>query len=148
MTKKESKKIRLKIGDVFEIPLPDGRYAYGRIYKDASVGIYRQISSESGNPPIGSRDFLFNVGMFDDDIKTGKFQIVGRDPFSDSESPWPPPQCVINNYDNTYSLYHMGEITKASKEECIGLEEAAVWDIEEHIIPRIMGLPHYSRIKT
>lgn len=131
-------KIKIKVGDVFEIPLPDGRFAYGRIYKDASVGIYRQVTSKSGNPPIGSRDFLFIVGITDRDIKTGKLKIVGHDPFANNESSWPPPYSIINTYDGTYSIYHLGEIRKASKEECVGLEEAAVWDIKYHVIPRIM----------
>lgn len=139
MIKRKGNKVRLKFGDVFEIPLPDGRYAYGRIYDDAGVGIYRQISSQAGNPPIGSRDFRFHVGMYDQPIKKGQFKIVGYDPFSEDESSWPPPSCIIDPISGAYSIYHMGEIRKATKEECEGLEETAVWDIENHIIPRIMN---------
>jgi hypothetical protein len=32
---------RPKVGDIVEINLPDGQYAYGRVLRDASIGIYR-----------------------------------------------------------------------------------------------------------
>ena len=131
------KRIRRKVGDVFQISLPNGRYAYGRIYRDASVGIYRKITDEPRNPPIGSRDFMFHVGMYDDIIKSGEFPIVGRDPFENSESEWPPPNFIKDQISGEYSVYHKGEIRKASESECKGLEEAAVWD-SHHIVDRIM----------
>jgi hypothetical protein len=66
------RRLRFKPGDVFQISLPDGRYAYGRVYRDASVGIYRQITDEPDSPPVGSRDFMFNVGMYKDVLITGE----------------------------------------------------------------------------
>ena len=131
------KKIRRRVGDVFQLSLPDGRYAYGRIYRDASVGIYRTITDEPQNPPIGSRDFIFHVGMYDDIITSGQCPIVGRDPFENPESEWPPPYYMKDKISGEYSLYHKGEIRPASEFECRGLEEAAVWDLH-HIVDRIM----------
>jgi hypothetical protein len=132
------RKIRPKVGDVIQIALPDGRYAYGRIYKDASVGIYRQVTNEPDQPPVGSRDFMFNVGIYDDIVTSGECPIVGHDPFKDSESSWPAPNCIIDPISGEYSIYHKGEIRAASEVECEGLEEAAVWDLQ-HIISRIMN---------
>ena len=34
---------KLKLGDVFAIPLPNSKYAFGRRYRDASIGIYKQL---------------------------------------------------------------------------------------------------------
>jgi len=33
-----------RVGDIFQIPLPDGRFAYGKVFRDASVGIYETFS--------------------------------------------------------------------------------------------------------
>ncbi|MFL6255398.1 MAG: Imm26 family immunity protein [Pyrinomonadaceae bacterium] len=137
MSKKPSKKIKPSLGDVFQISLPDGRYAYGRVYDDASVGIYRAVSDEPLLPPIGSGDFLFHVGMYDDVLKVGMCPIVGRDPFRDGEEAWPPPYYIIDPISGEYSLYHKGEIKPASAGECEGLEEAAVWELRD-IITRVM----------
>ena len=34
------KRRRIKLGDIFEIPLPDGTNAYGRLHKDTTLAIY------------------------------------------------------------------------------------------------------------
>lgn len=138
MSKKQRKKIKPTPGDVFQISLPDGRYAYGRVYRDASVGVYRTVSDEPLLPPIGSRDFLFHVGMYEDVLTRGMCPIVGHDQFGDGEDAWPPPYCIIDVITGEHSLYHKGEIKPASKAECDGLEKAAVWELSE-IISRIVG---------
>lgn len=136
---KKAKKIKFKLGDVFEIPLPNGKFAYGRVYDDAGVGIYKRISKTLSNPPIGSREFMFNVGMYEDILTSGEWKIVGNDPFSEGESEFPPPGYVKDIINGEYSIYHKGEFKRATKEECIGLEETAVWD-SHHIVERIMNL--------
>jgi hypothetical protein len=137
MKENHKKKIRIKIGNVFQIALPNGKYAYGRIYNDAAVGIYRAVSDGPFMPPIGSRDFLFNVGMYDDVLKSGECPIVGHDEFTNGESEWPPPHYIKDIITGEFSIYYKGKIRKSSKNECDGLEETAVWGLE-HIIPRIM----------
>lgn len=134
---KKRKKIRFKVGDVFQITLPNGKYAYGRVYKDASVGIYNHISDHPDAPPIGSRDFMFNVGMYEDVLSSGNCPIVGHDGFEDRESEWPPKNFIKDQITGKYSIYYMGEIKAASEEECKGLEQAAVWDLH-HIVDRVM----------
>lgn len=131
------KSIRFNLGDVFEIPLPNGKFAYGRVYDDAGVGIYKFISDSADNPPIGLRDFMFNVGMYEDILKLGEWKIVGNDPFGVSESRFPPPSYIRDSITGDYSIYHKGEIMPASATEAKGLEETAVWD-SHHIIDRIM----------
>jgi hypothetical protein len=95
MRKNSKKTILAKVGDVFQIGLLNGKYAYGRVYKDASVGVYREITDSPNLPPIGSRDFLFNVGMYKDILSSDEFPIVGFNPFKDGESAWPPPIALL-----------------------------------------------------
>jgi hypothetical protein len=132
-----SKVKKPKLGDVVEIPLPNGKYAYGRVYKDASIAIYKKLSEEPHQPPIGSRDFLFHVGLYDDILTSGDWAVVGHDKFNSTESSWPPPYFIKDIISGGYEIYHKGDIRKASKDECKNLEEAAVWD-KQHIIERII----------
>jgi hypothetical protein len=130
-------KSKVKVGDVFQIPLPNGKFAYGRVYNDASAGIYRYASPEPLQPPIGSRDFLFTVGLYSDILEKGEWSIVGFDGFDDSESNWPPPTFVKDVISGDYQIYHTGKLRQAEKSEIAGLEQAAVWD-SHHVIDRIM----------
>jgi hypothetical protein len=129
---------RVRVGDVFQIPLPDGRYAYGRVYQDASVGIYRSITKQPLQPPIGSRDFLFTVGLYSDILEKGHWKIIGDDAFGSDESSWPPPNFVRDVISGQYQIYHKGVFRPAEPEEIEGLEEAAVYD-SEHIVDRIVA---------
>lgn len=131
-------KQRWKVGDVFQIDLPDGRYAYGRVYRDSAVGIYRAITDAPGQPPIGSNDFLFNVGMYEDVLDDGKVKIIGSDPFPSEDAAWPPPTFIKDAISGEYSVYHKGVISKSTKKRSAGLEEAAVWEYE-HIVNRILA---------
>lgn len=133
------KNVRVKLGDVFEIPLPNGKYAYGRVYDDAGVGIYKKISTSPNSPPIGSREFIFHVGMYSDILKSGEWRIVGNDPFQKGESEFPPPFFIKDALSGEFSIYHKGEIKEFSEEKCKNLEEAAVWD-SYHIVERIMNI--------
>jgi len=125
-------------GTVIQIALPNGKFAYGRLYKDASIGIYKQISDVPHRPPIGSRDFQFIVGVCDDVLTSGKCPAVGIDPFRTGEDLFPPPSCIIEPISGEYSIYHRGEIRLAFPEECQGLEITAAWDLE-HFIDRILN---------
>ena len=131
------RRIEVNPGDVFQITLPDGRFAYGRLYDDASVGIYSTITDEPLHPPIGSRSYLFIVGLYSDILEKGHWQIIAHDPFAPDESSWPPPYFVRDIISGDYQIYHRGEMRPAKPEEVGGLEETAVYD-NEHIVQRIM----------
>jgi hypothetical protein len=128
---------KARVGSVFEIPLPDGRFAYGRVYKDATVAIYHRLSDTSNNPPIGERNFLFFVGMYERILRKGEWKVVGLDPFELEEDAWPPANSITDPIDGSCEIYHKGVTTPASQEACRNLEPAAVWD-SNHIIDRIL----------
>jgi hypothetical protein len=130
-------KNKFKIGDVFEIELPNKKFAYGRVYKDASVGIYNKVTDAPGMPPVGLRDFMFIVGMYSYILEKGVFPIVAHDPFLTEDEAWPPPACIKDPIGKDFNVYYMGLIKKSTKEDCEKLESAAVWD-ESHIIDRII----------
>lgn len=135
MTGKKRK--RIKIGDVYAIPLPNGKYAFGRIFKDGCIGIYNHIGGSIEDIPM-AEEYQFIVGVYEYVLKSGAWTVIENRPFKNEEEAWPPPACIIDSISSDYSIYHKGEIRRATKSECEGLEIAAVW-ADNHIIDRIMG---------
>lgn len=127
-----------KVGDVIQVELPTGRYAYGRVLRDASVAFYEATSDDPAQPPIGSRTYRFVVGVYEDVLKSPSCPVVGHDPSRDAEDDWPPPYCVRDPLTGAMQIYQRGAMRRAEAAECEGLEPAAVWDLH-HLVDRIMG---------
>lgn len=135
MTVKRRKQI--KLGDVYAIPLPNGKFAFGKTFKDACIAIYKQLSDTLIDTPK-TEDYQFTVGVYKDVLQSGQWSIVDSRPFKNDDEAWPPPMCVIDSISGEYSIYYKGEMRTSNKSECEGLEVAAVWEAQ-HIIDRIMG---------
>lgn len=127
-------RVKPQVGDVVEIALPCGWRAYGRVLRDAAIGIYDGGSRGARSPPIGSRKYQFVVGIYEDALRA--LPVVGRDPSESLDADWPPPMCVTDPITGRKSIYHRGEITQADPDACAGLEPAAAWDLG-HIVERI-----------
>ncbi|WP_108670408.1 Imm26 family immunity protein [Peribacillus acanthi] len=141
MTGKKRK--RIKIGDVYAIPLPNDKYAFGRIFKDAGIGIYKYIGESIEDIPK-DEEYQFIVGVYEYVLKSGDWTVVENRPFKSDDEAYPPPTCIIDSISGEYSVYHKGEIRSATKSECKGLEVASVW-ADNHIIDRIMGDDKWHR---
>lgn len=128
-----------QVGDVVQFTLPNGRYAYGRILQDASVAFYSGTTSEPDQPPIGSRDYQFVVGVYDDVLSSEDVPVVGHDPAQSPEDDWPPPYRVRDPISGAIRIYHHEHMRAATPEEGEGLEPAAVWDFH-HLIDRLTGV--------
>jgi Immunity protein 26 len=127
---------RPAVGDVVEIALPDGTFAYGRVLKDACVAFYRERSTAGQQPPIGSRDFEFIVGVYDDALR--RWSVVGHDPSATDDENWPPPFQIEDVISGEHRIYERGETRPAIGDEWQGLERAAVSD-ERHVVDRLLG---------
>ncbi len=125
-----------KLGDVVQIALPQREYAYARVYRDATIGVYKARSLEASQPPRGSREFAFFVGIYEDALR--RCPVVGRDPFGEGESAWPPPRRVKDSITGDFRIYYQGAMRPATAEECAGLEPAAVWELD-HVVDRLLG---------
>ena len=99
-----TKRNRVKIGDVFAIPLQNSKYAFGRRYRDASIGIYKHIGVDVDDLPL-QEDYQFIVGVYDDVLKSGKWPIVDNRPFKNEEEEWPPPYYIKDPIAEKYSIY-------------------------------------------
>ncbi|WP_413250889.1 Imm26 family immunity protein [Sinomonas flava] len=125
------------MGDVVQFNLPDGRYAYARVLADAAAAFYAETSDGPGQPPIGSREYQFVVGIYDDVLRSDDVPVVGHDPSLDPDDEWPPPMSVTDPITGSVRVYERGIIRPARDEELTGLEPAAVWDLH-HVIERLM----------
>jgi len=129
---------KARVGDVIQVTLPTNRYAYGRVLRDASVAFYSGTTAEPGIPPIGSHDYQFVVGVYDDVPGSEGAPVVGHDPARGPEDDWPPPNSVRDPISGAMRIYHHGHMRPAAPGEAEGLERAAVWDLH-HLIDRLMG---------
>ena len=98
-------KIKPQVGDVVEIPLSSGGVAYGRVLKDAGIAIYKETAKSK--PPIGSRDYQFVVGVYNDELK--KLSIVDHDPSNSPNEDWPPPRYITDVINGSKRIYYQGK---------------------------------------
>lgn len=102
-----------RIGTVIAIPLPNGQFAYGRLFKDPWLGIYECLSTsiepvdEVAKFPIS----FFNA-INDRAIKSGLWPIIGEKPFLAADDAWPPPQATM--YSRETNRWIMGGIPRVS----------------------------------
>ena len=66
---------RIKIGDIFAIPLPDGKYAFGRVMEDAQLAVY-QGKYESIQDFDKTRKYSFIVGVYRNVLTDGKWLVI------------------------------------------------------------------------
>jgi Immunity protein 26 len=125
---------RPKLGDIVQIDLPNGRYAFGRVLRDASIGIYREVANEPADAPIGSRDYVFVVGIYDDALR--RLRVVAHDPGASEDEDWPPLYEITDPITGRRDIYERGDVRPAKPSDPANLEPAAVWDLH-HIIARI-----------
>jgi len=138
------RKRSLKLGDIYEIPLPNGLNAYGRLYREHTLAMYKQQCKDISQLSLEG-EYIFSVGVYTDLLHDGEWQVVGNKPFLAGENEWRPTQYIKGKLDGSYSLYIRGEIIPATKEECIGLEAVAAWD-RHHVVDRLMGDDKWTNI--
>ncbi len=128
---------RKKLGDIFEIPLPDGRNVYARLFRESTLGFYKGRYENFMDVPEEAECECI-VCVYTDLLKDGEWPIVGNRPFDTEDDSWPPPKCIKDAISGEYRLYYKGVTTPSTFEECHSLERVAAWD-RHHIVDRLMG---------
>lgn len=137
------KKKKLKLGDIYEIELPNGKKAYGRLFKEYTLAIYDKLCNDVSELPE-ENNYRFFVGVYKDLLQDGVWPIVSNRKFDSDEAAWPPPQCVVDAITEVGSLYYKGEIIPCGYEECKDLEVVSAWD-RNHVIDRIIGINAWEK---
>ena len=125
------KKQRRTVGAVIEIPLGDGWLAYGQILADADFAFFdTRVRSPMDATEVVETPVLFRVAVMNYAITSGRWRKVGSAPVSGPLTV-PPAKFIQDPIDpDRFEIYEGGAIRPAAREECVGLERAAVWDPE------------------
>jgi hypothetical protein len=135
---------RGKVGDVVKIDIGNGNFGYGRVLPEPLMAFYDIQSTE----PLVMEEvikypILFLVSVMYRAVKSERWEIIGDRPLEDSLKV-KPRFFVHDMLSKEFSIYYEGNITPASREKCIGLERAAVWEaahVENRLRNHFAGVP-------
>jgi hypothetical protein len=132
------KKQRLQIGAVVEIDLGDGYFSYGEVVSKVEL-IFFEIRGTSDLRPsvtqITASPILFRICVMNYAVKSGRWKILELVEMAE-ELNKPQPYYMQDAFTGDFSIYLDGNITAASRGQCVTLECAAVWD-PEHVEDRL-----------
>ena len=143
-----AKRQKRTVGSIVKIPLKNGYYAYAQILDKASYAFFDYFSET----PIEELEILNNVPVlyvlsaYNDIVTKGRWEKIGKLPVRDELNVLPMQfiQDALNP--KKFELYNpnTGEITPTTKEECSGLEQAAVWEgweVEDRLLDHFEKKP-------
>jgi Immunity protein 26 len=138
----KTKSQRRRTGDIVKIPLEDGTHTYARVLPDASLAFYDSRGTEDIEVSrIVTLPILFFAAVMYRAITRGRWPVVGHVLRDDGLRA--PPKFIQDPLDaRKFSIYEDGQIRPASRQECLGLECAAVWtpeQIEERLLDHYAG---------
>lgn len=149
MSTKQTKPKRQKynLGSIIAIPLPEGKYAFAKVYRSANFAIYDLVIdyipavTDVLNKPI----FFFHAGT-DEAIKNGLWPVIGEQPFADPEDAWRPPKATCyRRATNEWTMGgipridHKGQMWTATLEQVQGMEIMKVSPTVEGFVWTIVG---------
>lgn len=133
-------KQRITEGAILEISIDEQYYVYAQILGKAGYAFFDFISEKrlQDFDVLQNTDVLFILSVYNDVVTKGKWLKVGKLPIR--ENLQTQPLQFIQDIQNpkNFELYNpnTGEITKATREQCVRLECAAVWEAN-HVVDRI-----------
>jgi hypothetical protein len=130
-----------KEGAFIEISLPNGKFSYGRILSKANYAFYDVYTDHrvTDVKEVQKQNVLFINSVYKFAITKGRWKKIGHLDL-EAELQKLPNKFIEDQLNPGYfELYdsNTGEITPTTKDKCIGLERAAVWE-PEHIEERII----------
>jgi len=133
-----------KAGDFLRIPLQNGMFAYGRVLNDDYAAYYDHFTSEPETDldVIASKPVLFRLATRRLPGRD-KWEVIGRREL-DAELARPVVQFMqdLANAADCVIFDTAGHERKATPEECVGIERAAVWDshnVESRLLAHVLG---------
>ena len=136
------KKQRITEGALLEINIDDQYYVYAQILRNGlgyAFFDYRTTNKITDFEILNQANILFILMVYNDVITIGRWMKVGKMPIRKDLLVLPMKYIQDAQNPDFFELYNpnTGEITKATKEECLGLECSAVWEAE-HVESRII----------
>jgi hypothetical protein len=130
-------KTRRKPGNVVQIDLGDGRAAFGRVLENTIAFYDVRFPPAISFEEVIRKPILFNIWVMDRAITNGEWPVVAHFPLENDLLI----EALFYKKDpitGALTIYRdsTGEETQATKEQCEGLERAAVWD-PHHVVDRL-----------
>lgn len=135
------------VGGIVEISLEPEKKVYARILGEASFAFYDYVNIDESVDlaDIITKPILFILAVYDDAVTKGRWKKIGKIPLEPALQVLPLKFIQDGLDESRFEIYDNGNIRPASRDECIGLERAAVWE-PEHVESRILdyyrGLPN------
>jgi hypothetical protein len=136
---------RRVIGAVLRVPLGKRYHAYAWTLVEADFAFF-DLRAESVVPveEVVRHPIAFRVAVHKSAWVTGRWQRVGKvEPPADVLAPVP--TFIQDPLSGRFSIYVLGDIRPATREECLGLERCAVWEaehVEDRLRDHFAGLPN------
>jgi hypothetical protein len=126
-----------RIGDIYRIDLGDSTHCYAMALAEASFAFFDfRTSDDHEVNEIRDMPVLFKIAVMKHAVTRGRWKRVGHVSLSDAEAR-PPAKFIRDRLcRGKYQIYENGQIRNATREECEGLEAAAVWE-PEHVEDRL-----------
>ncbi|MDP9078302.1 MAG: immunity 26/phosphotriesterase HocA family protein [Bacteroidota bacterium] len=138
-----------KVGAFFEIILSNKKYAYGRILEKANYAFYDIHSNIriTEIKEIQNKDILFIVAVYKYAITKERWKKIGQLDLESKLRVLPLKFIEDQLSPGNFKLYdpNTGVASLTTKDKCVGLERAAVWEpthIEDRIIDYYEGRPN------
>jgi hypothetical protein len=139
---KKQKRIKATVGDLVKIQLDSQWHVYARVLKEPLFAFYdSRTDKELTFDEIKNLPVLFKIWVMKYAVTSGRWPVVGNYHLEESLKQVEKffKQDCLNP--QSISIYYEGHEIPATREECIGLECAAVWD-PEHVEDRLRD--HYA----
>ena len=127
---------KLSVGDVIEIPLPNGKNAYARCYQNSVLAFYCGYYDSYDELPLDT-PYSFFASVFSKVTSDGVWKKVGSRPFI-NEDDIAPPTVMVDPFSGNGKLLVDGDTVVCTYEECKDSEPAVVWD-RVSIVRRLLG---------
>lgn len=140
------KKQKWTTGAVLKISLSDGWHCYSQMlpHDNCEMAFFDSRSKIDLQPSeVVKKAVLFRAAIHKSAFSDGRWLIIGNATIS--EDLLEPKETYIDDkISGKFEIYKAGDIRPANKEQCIGLEQAAVWEAN-HIEDRLED--HYAERK-
>ncbi len=140
----KAKKISLTPGDIIKIGLGDNMFSFGRVLEEPLIAFYDFKTGDTpGIEAIISLPIIFKICVMNYAVESERWKVIGNYPLDSTLKVAPKfyKQSPLNK--KKFFIHYNDEDIPATREECEGLECAAVWE-PEHIEDRLRD--HYAGV--
>lgn len=130
-------------GDFMEIKLKEGVYCFARVLREPYFAFYDACSEDTQEvEELAARTVMFKLAVMNRALGSGRWRVIGHRPLEE-ELQLPIKTFRQDAISRKLYVYVDGQERPATREECEGLERAAVWD-PEHVEDRLRD--HYAGV--